>query len=122
MLVRGQVDLDTFSDDALGDADVLDLARRVVHAPRDFPTFPAVYPAAVEIAFVNGELLAADVPSQRGSHESPMLIEDVAEKFRANASRALARSAVDAVEDIVGTIETARDLQPLRASLESLSS
>ena len=122
MLVRGQVDLDTFSNDALGDADVLDLARKVVHAPRDFPTFPAVYPAAVEIAFDNGELLTADVPSQRGSRESPMLIEDVAEKFRANASRALARSAVDALEEIVGTIETARDLQPLRASLRSLSS
>ena len=122
MLVRGQVDLDTFSADALGDADVLDLARRVVHAPRDFPTFPAVYPAAVEIAFDNGELLAADVPAQRGSRENPMPIEDVTEKFRTNASRALARSAVDAVEEIVGTIETARDLQPLRASLGSLSS
>jgi 2-methylcitrate dehydratase PrpD len=118
MLVHGRVGVQSYTDEALTDARVLELARRVRYEVRDYETFPAAFPGGARIRLRGGRLLEADLPFQKGAAENPMARDEVLAKYRDNAALALADTDVEELERVVLEIEQVDDvttaLAPLR--------
>jgi 2-methylcitrate dehydratase PrpD len=95
-VAHGVVDAGTYTEAALADADVLALAERVRYVAREFPTFPASYPCAVEIETAAGQTLAAGLEHHRGSRAFPMTVDELRGKLHRNAP-AVAQTLEDAV-------------------------
>jgi 2-methylcitrate dehydratase PrpD len=88
MLVHGRVGLPTYTPEALADARVRDLARKVRYETKEYASYPAAFPGGVRIVLRDGRTLEADSPYQLGAPENPMSAELVREKFRENATLA----------------------------------
>jgi 2-methylcitrate dehydratase PrpD len=110
LLVRGHVDVSTYTDEAIADPDVLALAAKVRYEVKDYDTFPRAFPGGVRIHTRDGRTLEAELPYQRGGPENPMSAEEVREKFRTNAALALSAAEVEALEEAVTTLERSGDL------------
>ena len=117
MLLRGKVDVSTYTDQAITDPDVLELASKVSYEVKEYETFPRALPGGVRIRTRDGRVLEAELPYQRGGPENPMSADEVRDKFRANASLALGRGDVERLEETIMTLERRDDL----AGLEALS-
>lgn len=111
LLVRGHVDVSTYTDAAISDPEVLELARKVRYEVKDYDTFPGAFPGGVRIRTRDGRTLEAELPYQRGGAENPMTAAQVREKFRANAELALAPEEVEALEGSIMTLERLEDLR-----------
>ena len=118
MVVHGSVGVATYTDDAIADPRVLELARRVRYEPKDYATYPAAFPGGVRIRTRDGRVLEADFPYQQGGPENPMSPGEVRAKFRENGSLALSDGDLEALEEAVLGLEEQDDL---RAALEPLS-
>jgi 2-methylcitrate dehydratase PrpD len=105
MIVHGRVGLETYAEDAIADPRVLELARRVEHEARDFPSFGAAFPGSVRIRTSGGELLAAELPYQRGGEQNPMSAAEVRRKFEDNAALALPDESVGMLADAILGLE-----------------
>jgi 2-methylcitrate dehydratase PrpD len=110
LLVRGAVDVLTYSPKVMLDPVVLDVARRVRYETRDYPTYPGAFPGGVRIRLRDDRVLAADCAYQKGSPDNPLSPAEVREKFRRNAALALPDDAVRALEDAGLQLERERDL------------
>jgi 2-methylcitrate dehydratase PrpD len=119
MLLRGHVDVATYTDQAIADPDVLELARLVDYRVRDFPTADRAFPGAVRIRLRGGEELAAELLHQRGAPEHPMTDDEVREKFRANAALVLGGDVRERLEAAVIGMEDQADLDALGALSEA---
>lgn len=113
MLVTGSAGLTAYSDEAIADPRVLDLARRVRYETKEYPTYPAAFPGGVRITMRDGRVLEAELPHQRGGPENPLSPDDVRAKFRENAGAALAPAAVDALEQSILSLERLDDVAGL---------
>ena len=82
MLVHGAAGLSAFSDEAIADRRVLDLARRVRYETKEYETYPAAFPGGVRITMRDGKVLEAELPlparragepalGRRGAREVP---------------------------------------------------
>ncbi len=116
MLVHGRLDVGSYTPAAIEDAAVLSLASRVVHVPGDFRTYRRSFPGRVELELDDGTTLAGALEHEPGSPENPLAPDIVRAKFCANASLALARKDVEALERAILGLDDAPDL----ASLEPL--
>jgi 2-methylcitrate dehydratase PrpD len=105
LLIRGKVDVSTYTDAAIADEDVLQLAGKVRYDVKEYPTFPQALPGGVRVKLRDGRTLQAELDHQRGGPENPMTDAQVREKFRANASFALTDADVDALEAHVMALE-----------------
>jgi 2-methylcitrate dehydratase PrpD len=121
MIVRGRVGVSDYTDEAIADPVVLELARRVRYETREYPTYPAAFPGGVRIRMRDGRVLDADFPYQRGSPENPMTPPEVRAKFRENASLALADTDLEALEEAVLRVEEQDDLRAALAPLARAS-
>jgi 2-methylcitrate dehydratase PrpD len=91
-LKHGHVDLASFEDGGLQDPDVARLASMVRLVRSDeFPEFPASYPAAVRVRYVDGEEV------HRVSGEPLDIDAAVAHKASTNLARRLGRDEADAL-------------------------
>jgi 2-methylcitrate dehydratase PrpD len=111
MLVHGQVGVTSYTDEAIADPRVLELAAKVRYETREYPTYPAAFPGGVRIRTKDGRTLEADFPHQRGAPENPMSPDEVRTKFRENAMLALPDEAVGALEEVILTIEERQDVR-----------
>jgi 2-methylcitrate dehydratase PrpD len=111
LLVRGKVDVSTYTDEAIVEQDVLELAAKVRYEVKEYASFPQALPGGVRIRLRDGRMLEAELPYQRGGPENPMSADEVRQKFRANAALALGDSDVEALEEAVMTLERREDLQ-----------
>ncbi len=105
MLVHGQVDVSTYTDEALGDRAVGELASKVSYEVKDYETFPAAFPGGVRITMSDGAVREAELPYQRGGPDNPMEDGEVRDKFRTNASLALDPATVESLEEAVLGLE-----------------
>jgi 2-methylcitrate dehydratase PrpD len=101
MLIRGHVDLTSYTDAAIAEEAVLAVAARVRYEIKDYPTFPGAFPGGIRIRLRDGRVREAELDYQRGGPENPMTPAEVVEKFRATAGLALA---ADAVRDLEAAI------------------
>lgn len=111
LLLRGQVGVATYTDEAITDPDVLELAAKVSYEVKDYDTFPRALPGGVRIRTRDGRTLEAELRYQRGGPDNPMTPEEVREKFRANAGLAIAENEVEALEETIMTLERCDDLR-----------
>jgi len=117
MLRYGRVGLKTYAADAIGDPEVLTLARRVRYAVKPYPTYPKAYPGGVRIRLQDARVLEAEAPYQKGTCENPLSADEVRGKFRGNATLALAEAARDALEHAILSLERVGDLRAALAPL-----
>jgi 2-methylcitrate dehydratase PrpD len=110
LLVRGHVDVSTYTDEAITDPDVLALAAKVRYEVKDYDTYPRAFPGGVRIHTRDGRTLEAELAYQRGGPENPMTAEEIREKFQTNASLALGGAEVQALEEAVMTLDRRGDL------------
>jgi 2-methylcitrate dehydratase PrpD len=112
LLLRGHVGVSTYTDEAIAERDVLELASKVRYEVKDYETFPRALPGGVRIRTRDGRTLEAELSYQRGGPDNPMTAEQVREKFRANAGLALPRNEVETLEEAIMTLERCEDLRP----------
>ena len=124
LLVHGDVGVETYTEQAIRDPAVLELAARVEHVPRAFPTYPRSFPGWVCIETRSGERLELELAHQRGGPDNPMSADAIAAKFRANATLALDARSVATLEQAVLALEQQTDLAacfaPLRLPLPAM--
>jgi 2-methylcitrate dehydratase PrpD len=114
MLVHGRVGLSTYSPEALADAGVLELARKVRYETKEYASYPAAFPGGVRIRLRDGRTVEADCPYQLGAPENPMSETQVREKFRENA--ALDNGGFDRLEETVLALDEAVDVRGFLAT------
>lgn len=88
LLVRGSLDVQSFTAEAVGEEEVLRLADRVSYEVRPFPGGNDLS-GGVWVRTREGATLERSVLHPRGALENPMSAADVRGKFLANASLAL---------------------------------
>ena len=111
MLVHGRLDLESYGDAAIADERVLAVASKVRYDVADFPTFPKAFPGAARLRLVDGQVLEAELPYQRGGPENPLGDADVCAKFRANARLAIGQDDAARLERQILTLETQPDVR-----------
>jgi 2-methylcitrate dehydratase PrpD len=117
LLIHGRVDLDTYTEAAIGDERVRSLARKVGYRVKSFSTFPKALPGGVAIRLRNGEVLEAELRYQRGGAENPMSAEEVGEKFRSNARSALPSQSAERLERGILDLEGVPDVREVFGEL-----
>lgn len=117
MIVHGRVGVSTYSDEAIADPRVLDLARKVRYETKDYETYPAAFPGGVLIRTKSGRTIEVDFPYQRGGPENPLSSDEVRAKFRENASLALSAEDLEELEGAILTLEEQDELTPALSSL-----
>jgi 2-methylcitrate dehydratase PrpD len=117
MLVHGRCGVTTYVPEAIHDERVLDLARRVRYEVKDYATYPAAFPGGVRITTRDGRTVEADLDHQRGGPENPMTADEVREKFRENASLALADDRVEALVRLLDSLDRVPDVRGAFADL-----
>ncbi len=110
MLVRGTVGVATYTETAIGDPVVLEVARRVRYETRPYPTAARAFPGGIRIRLRDGRTLEADCPHQKGAPDNPLSAAEIAAKYRRNAGLALPPAAVAALQAVVLDLEGVRDL------------
>jgi 2-methylcitrate dehydratase PrpD len=124
LIVHGHVGVETYTEPAIRDPAVLELAARVEHVRREFPTYPRSFPGWVRIETRSGSVLERELAHQRGGPDNPMGAEEIAAKFRSNAGLALDAGSIAALEHAVLTLEQQADLAgcfaPLRLPLPAM--
>lgn len=111
MLGRGRVGVSDYTDEAIADEKVLEIAAKVNYETKDYSTYPADgFPGGVAIRLANGDVLDADLDYQKGGPDNPMSREEISAKYRENAAIALEQDQVEALESTVGSIESQNDL------------
>jgi 2-methylcitrate dehydratase PrpD len=113
MLVLGGAGLSAYTDEAIADPRVLELARKVRYETKEYDTYPAAFPGGVRIRLRDGRTLEAELPHQRGAPENPLTPDEVRAKFRENARLALAEAAVEALEETILALEEQAEVRGL---------
>lgn len=121
MIVHGRVGTSTYTDEALADERVRELARRVRYETKQYDTYPAAFPGGVRITTRDGRILEADHPHQLGGPENPLSADEVIAKFRDNAAPALDAAGLDALVDAVLTLEEQADVGAVLAPLAAVA-
>ena len=116
-IVYGKVGIEPFTEDALRDVRILNLAQKVV--PRLAPELaqiPVAEPAIVEIRARGGKIYTKRVDIAPGDPEAPMSFEDVVEKFNyccGFSAKPVPRGNREKVVEMVAHLEDVRDVQQI---------
>lgn len=107
--------LDDFTDERAHDPALRVLMAKitVVADPECDAIFPHQFPAVVRVRTVDGRNLVTKVLANRGGPDRPLSFEELAMKFRDNASRVLDAASVERIEATVARLERLTDLSPL---------
>ncbi len=105
MLVHGKASLQEFTDDAIRDPIVLELAKKVRYEIDPTIDYPRHFSGHVKIFLDNGSVVEENQPHPRGGFEEPLPPEEIEAKFRANAGLALPPKKVDAIIDVIEDLE-----------------
>jgi 2-methylcitrate dehydratase PrpD len=114
LLEHDRVDVMTFREEGLDDADVLSIASKVDYEPREYATFPESFPAGVRVLLRDGSEHEEHVEHQLGAMRRPLAPGDVVAKFQQNAALGLPEPAVRELEAAVMTGSHDADLSPLQ--------
>jgi 2-methylcitrate dehydratase PrpD len=105
ILVRGKAGLQEFSDEAIRDPMILDLARKVRYELDDTIDYPRHFSGHVKIVLDDGTVLEENQPHPRGGFEDPLPPAEIEAKFRGNAELALPSAKADAIIEIIRNLE-----------------
>jgi 2-methylcitrate dehydratase PrpD len=109
-LTRGRVDVSSYTDEAIGDEDVLAVAGTIRYEVADFATAGRAFPGGARIRTKDGREIERTLLYQRGDPENPMTADEVDGKFQTNAELALAPDDLAALRGAVLGLERQDDL------------
>ncbi|HEY3302998.1 MAG TPA: MmgE/PrpD family protein, partial [Candidatus Binatia bacterium] len=113
ILVRGKAGLAEFSDEAIREEEVLKIADKVRYELDPTIDYPRHLSGHVKIKLSDGTILEENQPYPRGGFELPLPPEDIEEKFRANASLAIAGEKAEEIVSTVRALETLPKIETL---------
>jgi 2-methylcitrate dehydratase PrpD len=122
-LVHGEVELGSFSTDALADARVLALARRVTHHVTEEWGRDDAASGRVRLLLGNGSELVCEIREPCGAASNPMSWESLTAKAARCAALArtpIAEASVRRLASVIGAVEAEPDA--VRAILEAIGS
>jgi 2-methylcitrate dehydratase PrpD len=117
MLIRGRAGLEEFTDDAIRDASVLALAKKVRYELDPSIDYPRHFSGHVQIRLADGSVLEENQPHPRGGFEDPLPPEEIESKFRANAQLRLPPARA---EEIVAAVRRLEELPKITSITELL--
>jgi 2-methylcitrate dehydratase PrpD len=118
MLIRGRAGLEEFTDEAIQDRQVLDLARKVRYELDPTIDYPRHFSGHVKIELDDGTMLEENQPHPRGGFESPLPPQEIEEKFRANARLTLSEGRLDVIINSVKRLDELPSITALSDLLE----
>jgi 2-methylcitrate dehydratase PrpD len=111
-LVKGKVTLEDFTDAAIKNREILEVAKRVSGKLMPEMDRHGVGPGGVIIKMKNGAEYKEEVAHCLGSVERPMTFKDITKKFRecaVGSVKPLAKETIDKVIEMVGRLEKLDD-------------
>jgi 2-methylcitrate dehydratase PrpD len=117
MFVKGRASLAEFTDEAVRDEAVLEVAGKVGYEIDATIDYPRQFIGQVEVRLRDGRRLEESQDHPRGGPDSPMSRAEVEAKFRGNASLAVSDSQGTRVIGLVGDIASQPDVHALMRSL-----
>ena len=123
-LIDGQVTLETFTDEAVRQKDVLQLLERVeMRANTSLRSgSDGSRPATVTIRLKNGQTQSLHQEFPKGSPQVPMTSEELLAKFRACTRLAISSTASNRVLEQIRTLELLSSVRPFVAQLRGTQS
>jgi 2-methylcitrate dehydratase PrpD len=112
-VAHGAVGVETFTDQAIGDPDVLAVAAKVRYELRRYSDTGGSFGGGVRVVTTDGRVFENELRHQRGGAENPLTDADVAAKFTSNAAVALPSDEVARLAAFVLGMSDAPDLGPL---------
>lgn len=114
-IVDGKLFLDAFTDSAVKDKDVLQLAERVqMHLDTNLqPTALGSRPCTVTIRLRDGRTFSRQIDYAKGSREVPLTAEELEQKFIGCAREALDDHSIERLLECIEHLETLEDIRPL---------
>ncbi len=114
-IMDGRISLDTFTESAIHDSNILRLAEKV-HMMLD-PTLAATgvggRPCRVTIRLKNGQTHSRIVEQAKGSRETPMTADQLKDKFAECAREVIDEKAIQATIAGIDQLESLADIRPL---------
>ena len=108
----------SFEGSALTDPVVCALAQRVdLYTDPEIDAMHPSYGTRVEVLLKDGRKYAATLRNPRGSPHDPCTEPEIKEKFRCLAAAALESAAIEAILDVVESLERLPSVAPLSAAL-----
>ena len=105
MLVRGRAGLDEFTEEAIHDRKILELASKVRYELDPTIDYPRHFSGHVKVRMTDGTVLEENQPHPRGGFEDPLPPQEIEAKFRANAGLALPAHKTDEIVRLVDRLE-----------------
>jgi 2-methylcitrate dehydratase PrpD len=99
-----------FTDEAIADPAVLEVAGKVRYETREYPTYPQAFPGGVRITLSDGRTIEGDLPHQKGGPENPLSADDVRAKFHENASLVLGSDDLTRLERAILSLDEQSDI------------
>ncbi len=112
-LLEGRVGVSTFDAERRGDPALLALAARVRYTVDPDSPFPRSFPGRVRVRLVDGRMVEAHEPENRGGPGQPLTESEVVEKFRDNAGRTLPGFQLREIEKAALDLENLDDVGAL---------
>jgi 2-methylcitrate dehydratase PrpD len=112
-LVRGRVDLAAFYDEPLDDPRVLAVSAKTFCPTDAASDYPRHFPGEVRIRLKNGQIFARREGASRGTPERPLSAREIGDKYFANATRTIKRSAAAELRRRILAIEEEKDIRSL---------
>ncbi|HEY3471690.1 MAG TPA: MmgE/PrpD family protein [Amycolatopsis sp.] len=112
---------DDFTDSAAADPERLALAAKVRCVPdaRCDEIFPHQFPAVLRVRLRDGTELEERVDANRGGPQNPLSADELATKFRLNASRVLAEDVCERITELTYGLAGLDDVTELTALLRT---
>lgn len=117
ILVKGRAGLAEFTDAAVRDRDVLDVASRVTYEIDPTIDYPRQFAGDVEVTLLDGRRLRERQDGPRGGPDAPLTRAEIEAKFRGNAGLALPAGRADAIIAAVSGLAGAPSLKELMTAL-----
>src|SRR5262245_19377397 len=117
VLVDGQAGVDGFSEQRTRDPRILTVAEKVRYVLDPSLPYPRRFTGHVRLELADGGVIEETQNAPRGGPESPLAPEELEEKFRVNAARALPDSQVRTLLERLRAIAGADDVAPIAATL-----
>jgi 2-methylcitrate dehydratase PrpD len=117
ILVKGRAGLAEFTDAAVRDREVLQLASRVTYELDPTIDYPRQFVGDVEVTLSDGRRLRERQDRPRGGADAPLTRAEIEAKFRGNAGLALPAARAQTIIAAVGALATAPNLKDLIAAL-----
>src|SRR5262245_31152951 len=114
-LIDGKVSLDAFTDAAVRERRVLELAERVhMRLNSDFAeSSTGARPSIVTVHLTNGQTFSRRVERARGGPEAPLSPQELRAKFVDCAKQAIDEKAIHGALECVERLESLEDIRPL---------